>query len=131
MQHACGIINLYQKITIAVLHHKLMSQDLQDQCHPSLKMFRMGLKAVISSSLGWVTAAACGAEPGKPGEWCTCWGRCGTGCHHGSVLSLQTQGYSLHIPDTLLHARQNLTLLCTPLLHHLQPERLLSDLNDL
>lgn len=91
----------------------------------------MGLKAVISSSLGWLTAAACGAEPGKPGEWCTCWGRCGTGCHHGSVLSLQTQGYSLHIPDTLLHARQNLTLLCTPLLHHLQPERLLSDLNDL
>ena len=38
--NVCGIINPYQKMTIAVLHRKLISLDLQDWSHQSLKMFR-------------------------------------------------------------------------------------------
>lgn len=72
MQHVCGIINLYQKATIAVLHHKLTSLDLQDQHHPSLKMFRSqgsyGFKGHHQFFLSWLSAAGCGAEPGQPGE---------------------------------------------------------------
>lgn len=111
MQHVCGIINPYQKITIAVLHHKLTSLDLQDWCHPSLKMFRSQgsywFKAVIRPSLGWLRAAACGAEPGE--QW-TCWGRCSTGCQPRLCALPADNAHSWHTaarqakPHTAVHS---------------------------
>lgn len=102
MQRVCGIINPYQKITIAVLHHKLTSPDLRDGCHPSFKMLRrqgsywfkgshqvfLGLADCCSL---WGRAwQAVGAE--YPGGRCT---QAASLCSHGSVPSLQTA----RIPD--------------------------------
>lgn len=114
MQHVWGIINFYQMITIGVLHQRLTSKICKiGVIHPS-KCSRtkavLGLKAVISCSLGWLTAAACGVEPGKPGEQGTCWGRCSTGCQPRLCAPPADSAHCWHIaarqaePHTAVHS---------------------------
>lgn len=85
-----------------------------NQCHPSLRMFRSqgsyGFKGHNQFLLGWLTAAGCGAEPGQPGEQCTCWGRCSTGCQPRLCALPADNAHSWHIaacqakPHTAVHS---------------------------